>query len=148
MRAREIAVDAERTWVLVFERGDEVMSGLSGFARREQLSAARIQGIGALCDATLGYFDWESKEYARVEVDEQVEVLSLIGDVAQGEHGPEVHAHVVVGKRDGSAHGGHLLQAHVRPTLEIVVTEAPTALRKRVDPVSGLALIDAGSSLT
>jgi predicted DNA-binding protein with PD1-like motif len=148
MRARKLAIDAERTWVLVFERGDEVMSGLSGFSRREQLSAARIQAIGALSDVTFGYFDWESKEYLRVEVDEQVEVLSLLGDVAQGAHGPEVHAHVVVGKRDGSAHGGHLLQAHVRPTLEVVVTEAPTALRKRVDPVSGLALIDPGQTLT
>ncbi len=142
MRARRIAIDRERTWVLVFERGAQVMSGLSAFSKKEQLSAARIQGIGALSDVTLGYFDWETKEYARVEIAEQVEVLSLLGDVAQGEHGPEVHAHVVVGKRDGSAHGGHLLEAHVRPTLEVVVTEAPAALRKRVDPVSGLALID------
>jgi len=48
----------------------------------------------------------------------------------------------VVGKPDGAAHGGHLLEAHVRPTLELILTESPRHLQKRHDPESGLALID------
>jgi predicted DNA-binding protein with PD1-like motif len=57
-----------------------------------------------------------------------------------------VHAHVVLGKADATAHGGHLVEGHVRPTLEIIVTETPRHLRRRFDPHSKLALIDSSSS--
>ena len=73
---------------------------------------------------------------------EQVEVLSLAGDITSGPEGRKVHAHVVMGKADGTAHGGHLIEARVRPTLEIVLTEAPRHLHRRFDSTSGLALID------
>jgi hypothetical protein len=89
----------------------------------------------------LGYFDWKKKEYQPIPVDEQVEVVALIGDVALEKNGPAVHAHVVVSGADAAARGGHLLEAHVRPTLEIVLTESPAHLYKRYDPESGLALI-------
>ena len=91
---------------------------------------------------TLGYFDWDAKDYKHIPLREQVEVLSLIGDVALDEKGePKVHAHVVVGRSDGTARGGHLLEAHVRPTLEVILTESPKHLRKQYDPESRLALI-------
>jgi len=134
-------LDGERTFALVFETGDEVMSNLVAFAGRNRLGAARLTAIGAFRDATLGYFDWETKHYEKIPVDEQVEVLSLIGDVALKDGKPAVHAHVVVGRRDGSTRGGHLVEAHVRPTLEVILVESPAHLRKEHDPVSGLALI-------
>jgi predicted DNA-binding protein with PD1-like motif len=142
MSTKQLAAEEQRTWVLVCDTGDEVMTRLGEFADAEGLSAASIQGIGALSDVTLGYFDWAARDYERVHVGEQVEVLSLLGDVALADGKPQVHAHIVVGKRDGSAHGGHLMEGHVRPTLELIVTETPVHLRKRVDAVSGLALID------
>ncbi len=89
----------------------------------------------------LGYFDWEKKEYLPIPIREQVEVLILAGDVTLQGGEPKVHAHVVVGKRDGSAHGGHLLEAHVRPTLEVMLEESPRHLVRQMDPASGLALI-------
>jgi uncharacterized protein len=96
-----------------------------------------------LSGAVLGYFDWERKEYKRIPVTEQVEVVSLVGDVALDPKGePSLHAHVVLGRSDGSTLGGHLLEAQVRPTLEVVINESPAHLRKRKDPESGLALID------
>jgi len=141
VRAKTIDGGSERTWTLVFDEGDEVMSSLTAFARERQLTAARFTAIGAFRDATLGYFDWTSKSYEKIPVREQVEVLSLVGDVALEGDAPKVHAHVVVGKRDGSAHGGHLLDAHVRPTLEVMLTESPAHLQRLFDPTSGLALI-------
>src|SRR3984885_11438013 len=54
---------------------------------------------------------------------------------------PVVHAHAVIGRKDGTAHGGHLLEAHIRPTCEVVLTESPSHLQKHIDPQSGLALI-------
>ena len=90
----------------------------------------------------LGWFSWESKKYEpSVTLDEQVELLSLLGDVALKDGEPVVHAHAVIGTKDGMAHGGHLLRAHIRPTCEVVLTESPARLQKFVDPKSGLALI-------
>ncbi|MDQ6878436.1 MAG: DNA-binding protein [Candidatus Dormibacteraeota bacterium] len=134
--------DGEKTFALIFETGDEVAAGLAKFASHEKLAAAHFTAIGALRDVTLGYFDWEKKAYTRIPLREQVEVLSLIGDVALDEGGnPKVHAHLVVGRPDGTTRGGHLLEAHVRPTLEVVVVESPAHLQRRLDPESGLALI-------
>ncbi len=142
MQARLINDGAQKTYVLVLEYGDEAVSSIEQFAMEQNLSAAQITGIGAFSDAVLGFFDWERKDYRKIPVQEQVEVVSLMGDVAQGPDGnPALHLHVVVSRSDGTAMGGHLLEAHVRPTLEIVLTESPKHLHKRKDPESGLALI-------
>jgi predicted DNA-binding protein with PD1-like motif len=132
----------EKTFALIFETGDEVVAGLSSFARERGLASSRFTAIGAFRDVVLGYFNWEKKEYQKIPVREQVEVLSLIGDVALDDKGkPQVHAHVVVGRSDASTRGGHLLEGHVRPTLEVMLVESSRGLRKRFDPESGLALI-------
>jgi predicted DNA-binding protein with PD1-like motif len=133
----------QKTFALVFETGDEVMAGLSGFAKENGLDAASLTAIGAFSDATLGYFNIERKEYEEIPVGEQVEVLSLVGDIATKEDGePQVHAHVVVGRSDGTTRGGHLLEGHVRPTLEVILVESPEHLRRKSDEETGLALID------
>jgi predicted DNA-binding protein with PD1-like motif len=131
----------EKTFALVFDTGDEVMSNLVEFAGSNKLGAARLTAIGAFSEVTLGYFDWEKKDYKKIPVREQVEVLSLIGDVALKDGEPKVHAHVVVGRSDGTTMGGHLIEARVRPTLEVILTESPAHLQKQVDEESGLALI-------
>jgi predicted DNA-binding protein with PD1-like motif len=132
----------EKTFVLVFDTGDEVVSQITTFARENDLDAASITAIGAFSGATLGYFDIEKIEYEKIPLEEQVEVLSLIGDIALNEGEPELHAHVVLGRRDGTTRGGHLLEAHVRPTLEAVLIELPDHLKKTTDEETGLALID------
>ncbi len=142
MKSKLINDGPQKTYVLVLEKGDEAVSTIQAFARRHGLSAAQITGIGAFSDVVLGFFDWEKKEYQRIPVKEQVEVVSLSGDVALDPEGkPSLHPHVVVSRSDGSAMGGHLLEAHVRPTLEVVLTESPAHLRKCKDSESGLALI-------
>lgn len=134
--------DGLRTYAVVLETGEEVMACLRQFVTRERMFAAQITAIGALSDVVLQYFDWDKKEYRAIPVREQVEVASMIGDVAQGVDGePTLHIHLVVGKKDGSAMAGHLARAHVRPTLEVIVNESPAHLRKKKDPQSGLALI-------
>src|SRR4051812_25803576 len=113
MRAKLLNEQPEKTYALIFETGDEVMKALQAFAREHRLAGSHFTAIGAFREVTLGYFDWEKKDYKRIPVHEQVEVLSLVGDVAEGDGGPKLHAHVVVGKSDGTAHGGHLLEAVV-----------------------------------
>jgi predicted DNA-binding protein with PD1-like motif len=144
MRAKVLNDHGERTYAVVLDSGDEVVSALTRFAESENLTATRFTAIGAFSDAVLGYYDWDSKQYERIPVTEQVEVVSLIGDVALEGKRPRVHAHVVLGLRDGSARGGHLLEGRVRPTLEVILTESPNYMKREFDPDSGLALIRIG----
>ena len=141
MKSKLIHDAEQKTYALIFDSGDECVALLEQFAREHRLSAAQFTGIGAFQQVTLGYFDWEQKSYSENALDEQVEVVSLIGDVAEQDGEAKVHAHVVVGRRDGTAYGGHLLGATVRPTLEIIITESPSYLAKKHDPETGLALI-------
>lgn len=132
------------TFMLVFETGDELASGLLQFARHHKLACASFKAVGALSSVRLAWFNWETKTYEpAVVLDEQVELLSLIGDVALKGDEPVVHAHAVIGKRDGTAHGGHLQRAQVRPTCEVVLTTSPVPLQKSLDAESGLWLIKA-----
>jgi uncharacterized protein len=133
----------EKTFALVFDTGDEVVAGLLAFAKEHQLSASHLVGIGACERVTLGFFELERKDYKKIPINEQVEVMSLIGNICLEESGePKVHVHVVVGKSDGTAHGGHLLEAHVRPTLEVFLVESLKSLRRKMNAGVGLALID------
>jgi hypothetical protein len=132
----------QRTYAVILQTGDEVLGCLQRFAAEERIRAAQITAIGAFSDLVLLYFDWDKKNYLRIPVREQVEVASLIGDIAEAPSGePSLHIHLVVGKRDGTALAGHLAEAHVRPTLEVIVTESPAHLRKKKDKETGLALI-------
>jgi predicted DNA-binding protein with PD1-like motif len=142
MKSKLINDGPQKTYVLVLDKGDEAVGSIEGFARENCIAAAQLTGIGAFSDVVLGFFDWEMKDYRRIPLNEQVEVVSLLGDIALGPNGkPALHPHVVVSRADGIAMGGHLLEAHVRPTLEVVLIESPRHLHKRKDSDSGLALI-------
>jgi hypothetical protein len=141
VRWRLLDTTGETTYVLVLDKGDEVVGELTAFARAQHLAAAHFTGIGAFSEVTLGYFERDRRDYRKIPLREQVEVLSLIGDVALDGDEPKVHAHVVVGRADGTAHGGHLMDARVWPTLEVVLAESPRHLHRRRDPETGLALI-------
>jgi uncharacterized protein len=137
--------DGGRTWMVVLETGEEAMETLRDFVRKERLTAAQVTAIGAFKDAVLFFFDWETKEYLHRPITEQTEVAALVGDVALGEDGePMLHIHVVLGTRDCSALAGHLSEAHVRPTLEVMLRETPAHLQRVEDREIGLALIRAG----
>jgi len=130
------------TYVVVCDPGDEAVAALTQFAQAEDLEAASIAAVGAFENAVVGWFDPAAKDYRRIPVGEQCEVLSLLGDVAQGQDGPILHMHTVLGLSDGTTRGGHLLEGKVFPTLEVVVTETPAQLRKVMRPDLGVALID------
>lgn len=131
-----------KSYVLIFSTGDELAKGLKDFAEEQNLADASFKAVGALSSVKLAWFDPDTKQYkTSVDLREQVELLSLIGDVAQHEGKPIVHAHAVVGRSGGTTAGGHLLEATVRPACEVFLTESPVHLAKALDPDSGLLLI-------
>jgi uncharacterized protein len=141
LKSKLIESNAAKTYAVIFEDGDEVSSGLLEFAKRNALGASHFTAIGGFREVTLGYYQLDKREYKQIPVKEQVEVLSLVGDITMQESEPKIHAHVVVGTSEGMARGGHLIKGHVRPTLELVVTESPQHLHRQHDEASCLALI-------
>jgi uncharacterized protein len=145
MRSAILSETVPRTWVLVFETGEEAKSGIREWAASHEVDAASFTAIGAFARATLAWYDLGAKEYLDIPVDDQVEVLTLAGNVSLSPEGDAfVHMHVTCGRKDGSTIGGHVQNAIVRPTLEVVVSELPRRLQRRQDKVSGLALLDLG----
>ena len=143
MKTKLLNRGPERTYAVVLAPDDEPVECLTAFAQGEKLDCAHFTAIGAFSDAVLGYFNPEKKDYEELRVSGQTEVLSLVGNIALGPHGtPMLHAHAVLGRRDGSALGDHLMRASVSPTLEIVLVESPSWLRRSIDPRTGLALLD------
>ena len=132
--------------VVILDSGEEALAALTKFANDKKLAAASLTAIGAFEKATVGWFDLASKSYRKIEVAEQSEVLSAVGDVATGDDGkPSLHIHIVLGLSDGTTRGGHLLAGTVRPTLEVVLTEVPSKLRRKKRADLGIALIDIGA---
>jgi predicted DNA-binding protein with PD1-like motif len=115
----------ERIFQLVFQPGEEAIEGLTAFAREENVEFASFTAIGGFRAPKLGFYNMETKGFDDIPLHEdQVEVLSLMGEITRDGDNPKVHAHVVVGRRDGSTRGGHLMQAEVRPILIVTLEES------------------------
>jgi uncharacterized protein len=133
--------DGSKEYALVLARGDEVMTALSDFARAERITAASFTAIGAVRDAEVGWFDFEKQRYKAMLHDDQLEVLSLLGDIGVGaDGGATVHAHASLGRESGRAFGGHLIRATVSPTLEVFVTTYLQPMKKQRDPQDDVEL--------
>jgi len=149
MRSGSLKHGHERTFVLMFEKGDEVVRELEHFAKKNRIAGAQLSAMGAFSDITLACFDWKTNRYKRaVEIRQQVQLVSLVGDIVQAKGQPAVHCFVVVAKQDGAVFGGHLVQAHVRPALEVILIEASQLFQRRYEAEIGLALLrpDSNSS--
>ncbi len=141
MKAQLLSGSGEaREYAVIFGDGDEAFSGLLDFADRHGITAAHFTAIGALRKATLAWFDPQKKMYKKIPIEEQSEVLSMVGDIAEYKGRPAVHAHMVAGLSDGTTRGGHVIEAQVFPTLEVMVTVDSRSMHKRLTDMD-LALI-------
>jgi predicted DNA-binding protein with PD1-like motif len=142
MRSKSFNDGAERSFVLVLDQGEEAFQTITEFANREQISGASVSAIGAFSRAHLGWFDLAAKKYQPIDVNDQCEVLSLMGDVAEADDGKaSLHLHAVLGRKDGSLRGGHFLSGLVQPTLEVTIRESVVHLRRKKRTDLGIALI-------
>jgi predicted DNA-binding protein with PD1-like motif len=142
MRARLVEeTPAHRTFVLACDKGDEVPEVLARFVTEQKIVAAELRGIGGFSEVTLAFFERYTLQYEPIPVKEQVEVVSIAGNVTLAEGKPKIHAHVVIGKKDGSTMAGHLLNARVWPTLELFVTAYATVVERKQDPETRLPLL-------
>jgi predicted DNA-binding protein with PD1-like motif len=131
-----------KQYAVIFGKGDEAFSGLQDFAEKYHVTSAHFTAIGAVNGATVGWFDPRRKMYKKIPIAGQFEVISMVGDIALFQGKPIVHTHMVLAGADGTTRGGHVLDANVSPTLEVMVTVDAIAMQKRLDPETDLTLID------
>jgi len=150
VRARLIAEsELGRRYLLVLERGDELMAEVKAFAERERLRAAEFTGIGAVASAKLAAFDPEDREYVDIPDPGQTELVSLNGritlpkdaDPADPPTERQLHVHCVLSREDGSTLAGHVFELVIRPTCEVFVSESTANVARVEDPDSGLPVI-------
>jgi predicted DNA-binding protein with PD1-like motif len=142
MKSKLLSTSGPRSFLLVFEQGEEVHDGVLRFAEQHRILGAEVRAISALQNVVFAFFDRTSKKYVETAVREQVEVVGLSGNIAWKDARPKLHAHIVVTKRDGTAQGGHLIKGEVWPTLEMFINETPAGLQRTQDEETGLALLD------
>ncbi|MDQ4131004.1 MAG: DUF296 domain-containing protein [Actinomycetota bacterium] len=150
MRSKLIAeCQLGRRYVMVLERGDELMAEVKAFAERERLRLAEFTGIGAVSSAKLAAFDPDKREYVDIADPGQAELVSLNGritlpkdaDRADPPAERQLHVHCVLSREDGSAIAGHVFELVIRPTCEVFVVESAEHVARREDPGSGLPVI-------
>jgi predicted DNA-binding protein with PD1-like motif len=142
MKSRCLKDAPARIFVLILDPGEDAFHAITEFANRQNITGASVTAIGAFSQAKVGWFDLAKKQYKPIDVSEQCEVLSLLGDLAEGDDGKaSLHLHAVLGLKDGSVRGGHLLSGTVQPTLEVTIAETAAHLRRKKREDLGIALI-------
>jgi predicted DNA-binding protein with PD1-like motif len=120
-----------RVFLFRVPEGSEFLEYLSGFAERHGIGRAYVSAIGSFSEARVAYYSFEEQRYIPVDVGERVELLSATGNISVLNGKPFPHVHVVLGRRDGSTIGGHLLRGVV-VLAEVYVQEvAGGALERR-----------------
>lgn len=121
--------------------GGDLLAELTNLCTEKNVTLGSLQAIGAVRRATIGYYDQAERTYAFETIDEPMEILSLVGNVSLKEGVPMVHAHVTLGREDGSAIGGHLAEGTEVFACEYILRRFSGAeLHRTFDEPTGLPL--------
>ena len=131
---------------LRFLSGERLVTPLVEWLGHESVGYAALSGLGAVSHATISYWNAETKKYETHELDEQMEVVSLIGNVTLKDGQPFIHAHASLGRRDLSLVGGHVNDLHVHPTLEIWLRPEAEPVHRALDESCGLYVMQLPST--
>jgi len=134
--------DVETGFVIKLSRGEKVMESLTEFCKTRGLQGGFLQGIGAVRNTEMGYYDLEKREYFFKSYPGDMEVISMTGNIALVDEAPFLHVHLTLSDTENRAHGGHLKEAEVAVTLEVFLTPFPVALKRTYDDGTGLKLLD------
>lgn len=129
-------------YALRFETGEQLVAELTRFVQEQDIQSAWIKGLGGLASAELGFYDLSAKTYSWVQFDEPLELTNLTGNVARQANEPALHMHATVSDASMHAHGGHLREAVVGGTVEVMLHAIGGNLTRAFDEATGLNLLD------
>ena len=141
---RSIATKVKRVIIAKMEKGEDVIKTIEKVASDHGVRTGQLTLIGAIEGARLGFFNRHSLEYVEFTVDEDLEVVSCMGDITTMQDGTlVVHAHMIAADEKGDCHGGHLLPGcKVSVTIELVIFETEDEIKRARDDSTGLNLMD------
>ncbi len=136
-----IMLQSNDTYVLRFDKGEEVIAGLVAFAKENELTAGVFNAIGACSEVTLAFYDLENKKYLDHTISEDHEIVSVTGNISRMDENPIIHAHGVFSDRNMTTRGGHIKAITVSATCEVTITELIGNLTREFDEETGLNLL-------
>lgn len=120
--------------------GQNLVSTIQKFCENKKIHLATVSGIGSLKSVTLGFFNPETKEYQQKTFKEPLEMASLAGNIVEKDGKPLLHFHTTVAGDNYKALAGHMVEAQVSLTAEIVITMVKGKIYKAFDDRTGLNL--------
>ncbi len=115
----KIILQDNNNFVLRFDKGDEVITGLAEFMKSQKVGACSFSGIGAASEVAIGFYNPFLKNFRQKPYAEELEIISLNGTGALKAGQPAIHAHGMFGRNDFSTLGGHVFKLVVSATCEI-----------------------------
>ncbi len=132
----------DHRYIVRLETGEPAIETLTAFLKAEGIKFADVSAAGAVQWARLGFWNPDTHTYEYHDFPEQMEVVSFQGDASLKGTEPFLHLHGVFSRRDYTTVGGHIVEARVFPTLEVWLRAETTAVRRVLDPATGLDLLD------
>ena len=130
-------------YVVRIDRGEEVISCLTEICKKEKISSGQITGLGATDKVVIGLYSVATKEYHKTELNGEMEITSLIGNISEKDNLPYLHIHINVCNSDMQIFGGHLNECHISATCELYITPGKKKIGRRLDTdVTGLNLYE------
>ncbi len=130
----------DNRYFLRLEKGEEIIESISNFCKQNDIKAGSITGIGAVERIEFGLFDTKEKKYHMNQLNESLEITSLIGNISRKEEQVYLHLHITVGNINGQLFGGHLNKAIISATGEIIIDAVDVEINRRFDDEIGLNL--------
>ena len=124
------------------DRGEEIMSSLKNFCEKEKITLAEVKALGAVDDFNVGLFDVETKQYHKNHFQFPAEITSLWGTVTTKDGNFYAHIHMSAGDKDGHVFGGHLNNARVSATCEMIVEVSEGTVERKFSEEIGLNLFE------
>jgi predicted DNA-binding protein with PD1-like motif len=135
----------KRTLIGQLASGSDLYEEMTKIVQREDILIGRIQGIGAVTQAKIAYYDQNKSEYINLEFSDGMEIVSLTGNISMRDGKPFIHAHIVLSDREGKTFGGHLLPGTKLFACELFIEEFDgEKLIRTKDGKTGLFLWDSG----
>jgi len=144
MKEREVTPRGE--YFLRLERGEDVLLTLTEFCKRKGILSGSFKAIGAIEKSKIGFYDLAKREYGSKEYPDPMEVTPMVGNIAQVDGQPFIHAHAVlsgiIAGSENQTISGHVFEAKVAVTLEVHLTAFNENISRALDDEIGLKLLD------
>jgi predicted DNA-binding protein with PD1-like motif len=137
----KISLEDNRRFMLRFDKGEDVIKGLADFMVSRNFQSGVFQGIGSCTEVELGYFNKNLKEYRKKPFYEDMEIVSVAGNISLFEGKPLVHCHGVFGRTDFTTIGGHVFRLITLATCEIFLIHMEGTLERLNNADFNLSLL-------